>query len=81
MFPEVFSNTSTTKEFLDDLGNSLPIRRAFRLWLSDHLSENSKEIEIFIQSAFTSTDVIQFWKDEILVSVYSQIIQKHSLNL
>lgn len=64
-----FSNTSTTKEFLDDLGNSLPIRRAFRLWLSDHLSENSKEIEIFIQSAFTSTDVIQFWKDEILVSV------------
>lgn len=64
-----FSNTSTTKEFLDDLGNSLPIRRAFRLWLSDHLSENSKDIEIFIQSAFTSTDVIQFWKDEILVSV------------
>ena len=64
-----FSNASTTKEFLDDLGNSLPIRRAFRLWLSDHLSENSKEIETFIQSAFTSTDVTQFWKDEILVSV------------
>ena len=64
-----FSNASTTKEFLDDLGNSLSIRRAFRLWLSDHLSENSKEIETFIQSAFTSTDVTQFWKDEILVSV------------
>ncbi|HOW74636.1 MAG TPA: ATP-binding protein, partial [Candidatus Competibacteraceae bacterium] len=64
-----FSNTSTTKDFFDDLGNSLPIRRAFRLWLSDHLSENSKEIETFIQSAFTSTDVSQFWKDEILVSV------------
>jgi len=64
-----FSNASTTKEFLDDLGNSLPIRRAFRLWLSDHLSENSKEIETFIQSAFTSTEVTQFWKDEILVSV------------
>lgn len=75
-----FSNTSTTKEFLDDLGNSLPIRRAFRLWLSDHLSENSKEIETFIQSAFTSTDVIQFWKDEILISVllsdYSEIFFK-----
>lgn len=75
-----FSNASTTKEFLDDLGNSLPIRRAFRLWLSDHLSENSKEIETFIQSAFTSTDVTQFWKDEILVSVllsdYSEIFFK-----
>jgi hypothetical protein len=64
-----FSNNSNIKDFFDDLGNSLPIRRAFRLWLSDHLSENSKEIENFIQSAFTNVDVTQFWKDEILVSV------------
>lgn len=64
-----FSNYSNTKEFFDDLGNSLPIRRAFRLWLSEHLSENSKEIESFIQGAFTNVEVSQFWKDEILVSV------------
>lgn len=64
-----FSNYSNTKEFFEDLGNSLPIRRAFRLWLSDHLSENSKEIESFIQGAFTNIEVTQFWKDEILVSV------------
>ncbi len=65
----IFSNYSNTKDFFDDLGNSLPIRRAFRLWLSDHLSENSKEIESFIQGAFTNIEVTQFWKDEILVSV------------
>lgn len=64
-----FSNYSNTKEFFDNLGNSLPIRRAFRLWLSDHLSENSKEIESFIQDAFTNVEVSQFWKDEFLVSV------------
>jgi hypothetical protein len=64
-----FSNYSNTKEFFDVLGNSLPIRRAFRLWLSDHLSDNSKEIESFIQGAFTNVEVTQFWKDEILVSV------------
>jgi hypothetical protein len=64
-----FSNYSNTKQFFDDLGNSLPIRRAFRLWLSDHLSENSKEIESFIQGAFTNAEVTQFWKDEIVVSV------------
>lgn len=64
-----FSNYSNTKDFFDNLGNSLPIRRAFRLWLSDHLYENSKEIESFIQDAFTNVDVSQFWKDEILVSV------------
>lgn len=64
-----FSNYSNTKEFFEDLGNSLPMRRAFRLWLSDHLSLQSKEIESFTQSAFTNVEVTQFWKDEILVSV------------
>lgn len=75
-----FSNYSNVKEFFDDLGNSLPIRRAFRFWLSDHLSEKSKEIESFIQGAFTNAEVIQFWKDEILVSVllsdYSEVFFK-----
>ncbi len=64
-----FSNHSNTKQFFDELGNSLPIRRAFRLWLSDHLSDNSKEIEGFIQGAFASDETTQFWKDEILISV------------
>ena len=64
-----FANYSNTNQFFDELGNSLPIRRAFRLWLSDQLSENSKEIESFIQEAFINKTIIQFWKDELLVSV------------
>ncbi len=64
-----FANYSSTNQFFDELGNSLPIRRAFRLWLSDQLSENSKEIESFIQEAFANNTIIQFWKDELLVSV------------
>jgi len=64
-----FANHSNTKQFFDKLGNSLPIRRAFRLWLSDQLSENSTEIESFIQEAFTDNAIIQFWKDELLVSI------------
>lgn len=64
-----FLNSSNVKGFFNDLGNSLPIRRAFRMWLSDQLSENSKGIERFIQEAFTNPDVTQFWKDEILISV------------
>lgn len=64
-----FSNHLNTKQFFQGLGNSLPIRRAFRLWLSDRLSDNSKEIKSFIQDAFTCNEITQFWKDEILVSV------------
>ena len=64
-----FSNHSNTKQFFDEIGSSLPIRRAVRLWLSNHLSDNSKEIKNFIKEAFTNNEITQFWKDEILVSV------------
>lgn len=64
-----FSNHSNTKQFFDELGNSLPIRRAFRLWLSDHLLDNSNEIQNFIQEAFKNAGLTQFWQDEILISV------------
>ena len=39
------------------------------MWLSDQLSDNSKGIESFIQGVFTNNTIIQFWKDELLVSV------------
>ena len=64
-----FSNHLNIKQFFDELGITLPIRRAFRLWLSDQLSDNDKETETFIQEAFTNKEISQFWRDEILVSV------------
>lgn len=72
-----YANYSTTKHFFDELGNSLPIRRAFRLWLSEQLSDNVKGIENFIQEIFKDASTSQFWKDELLVSVllsdYSEV--------
>lgn len=71
------ANYSNTEHFFNKLGNSLPIRRAFRFWLSEQLSDNVKEIESFIQEIFTSNEISQFWKDELLVSVllseYSEV--------
>lgn len=64
-----YANYSNTEQFFEELGNSLPKRRAFRLWLSDQLSDNSKDIESFIQEAFKNSAIIQFWKDELLISV------------
>ena len=64
-----FSNYLNTKQFFSELGITLPIRRAFRLWLSDHLSVKNDEIESFIKEAFKNKEISQFWQDEILVSV------------
>lgn len=72
-----YVNHADPKQFFDKLGNSFPIRRAFRLWLSDQLSDSNKEIESFIESTFSDKTIIQFWKDELLVSVllsdYSEV--------
>ncbi|WP_454973442.1 AVAST type 4 anti-phage nuclease Avs4 [Capnocytophaga gingivalis] len=64
-----FSNISTIKNFFNDLGNSLSIRRAFRLWLLNQISTTNKEIENLIQESLISIDINQNWKDEVLISI------------
>src|SRR5690606_14324459 len=76
-----FSNYSNTKQFFDELGDSLPIRRAFRLWVSEHLANGSSDIESFIQGAFKNDEISQFWKDEILISVLLSDYSRTFFNL
>ncbi|MCS4533939.1 AVAST type 4 anti-phage nuclease Avs4 [Neisseria montereyensis] len=60
-------------EFFQTIGEGLPIRRAFRYWLSEKLLENNREIKGFIKQSvinFTNKSSAQFfWKDEVLISV------------
>lgn len=56
-------------EFFEKIGNSLPIRRAFRSWLSHKIQQADPGITQFIQQAFTDILIPAFWKDELLVSV------------
>lgn len=64
-----YANYINAEEFFNQLGNSLPIRRAYRMWLSDRLQDNCDEIESYINDAFSSIDVPRFWKDELLISI------------
>ncbi|MEB3076206.1 AVAST type 4 anti-phage nuclease Avs4 [Capnocytophaga gingivalis] len=64
-----FSNISTIKNFFNNLGNSLSIRRAFRLWLLNQISTTNNEIENLIQESLISIDINQNWKDEVLISI------------
>jgi hypothetical protein len=72
-----FHNSVTHKGFFESLGSSLPIRRAFRNWLSEKLFSNRDEIKSLIEESFVSHEIESFWKDEILVSVllsdYSEV--------
>jgi len=72
-----FLKKSSELDFFEKIGQSLPIRRSFRNWLSEQLLLKNNEIIIFIEEVIDNTKINSFWKDEILVSVllsnYSQV--------
>lgn len=55
--------------FYNSLGKSLSIRRAFRTWISNKLSENIENIEELIKCTLTANNIEYFWIDELLISI------------
>jgi len=72
-----FRNSVDYKSFYQDIGSSLPIRRAFRNWLSEKLLNNKDQVKSLIETTVEDVGIEIHWKDEILVSVllsdYSEI--------
>lgn len=75
-----FLNYLNITEFFETLGSSLPIRRAFRLWLSERLAEPSEKMDDFIKESFSNEKLVGFWKEELMVSIlmsdYSSVFFK-----
>lgn len=57
------------ESFFTLLGNSLPIRRAFRNWLSEKLFIKQEDIKLLIEQSLVNEKIDSFWKDEIIVSI------------
>jgi len=72
-----FLKKISNQDFFKEIGQSLPVRRSFRNWLSEKLLLESNDIKGFIEEIIESKEIEPFWKDEILVSVllsdYSKI--------
>lgn len=64
-----FIKKTTKQEFFEKIGQSLPIRRSFRNWLSEKLLLKNEDIKSFIEEVIGNEGIKSFWKDEILVSV------------
>jgi len=64
-----FIKKDDNKTFFENIGNYLPIRRAFRNWVSEKLLLEDKEIKTFIEGVIEDKKIEPFWKDEILVSI------------
>ncbi|PJO44923.1 AVAST type 4 anti-phage nuclease Avs4 [Lysinibacillus xylanilyticus] len=64
-----FANRSDEQGFFASIGESLPIRRCLRNWISEKLLLEDSEIVEFIEDAIKNDEVESFWKDELFVSV------------
>lgn len=63
-----FIKKESNKKFFEEIGETLPIRRSFRNWLSEKLLLKNESIKQFIEEIFDE-GVDHFWNDEILISV------------
>lgn len=64
-----FANRESNKDFFSKLGQSLPIRRSFRNWVSEKLLLENDSIKDFLEEVVKDREVESFWKDEIIISI------------
>lgn len=64
-----YAKKSTNNEFFNSIGDSLPIRRSFRNWVSEKLYLKNDSIKQFIEEIIDDDKLETIWEDEILVSV------------
>lgn len=81
LIEQAFIRTKDYQSFYQEIRNSLPIRRAFRNWLSDKLFVDDENAKRLIEFTIKDSKVDKHWNDEVLVSVllsdYSNIFFDH----
>ncbi|MCD6297732.1 MAG: ATP-binding protein [Deltaproteobacteria bacterium] len=66
---QAFISAQDYGSFYQEIGNSLPVRRVFRNWLSDKLFRDDENAKQLIQFTVKDNRIDSYWKDEVLVSV------------
>lgn len=64
-----FIKKSNTQEFFKRIGQSLPIRRSYRNWLSEKLLLGHLSIKDFIDEVIKDNKIESHWKDATLIAV------------
>jgi hypothetical protein len=64
-----FVRKQSKEAFFEEIGQSLPIRRSFRNWVSEKLLLDDQHTKRFLNEILEDADLALFWKDEILVSI------------
>ncbi|WLA73364.1 hypothetical protein QIH77_42420 [Bradyrhizobium diazoefficiens] len=63
-----FHSSLSFDKFYETIGSSLPVRRAFRSWLSEKLLADDDTAKRLIESTIDSTAIERHWRDEVIVA-------------
>ena len=63
------------KELFERIGESLPVRRSFRTWISERLLLDDPSIKQFLKEIIQGDSIANFWKDELWISI---LLSDHS---
>ena len=67
-----FSRKGNSVTFFSSIGDSLLVRKNFRIWLHHHFEAFSREIEQFLSDVLQNDDIAPVWKDDILIALMSE---------
>jgi hypothetical protein len=64
-----YKNKISAINFFTSIGQSLAVRRSFRLWLSEQLFANDENIKVFIENSLDDDEIETIWKDELIAAI------------
>ena len=67
---EKYDEYSSPEDFFVNLGNEPAIRRAFRLWVEDYLTDNNDKLIDLIRASLSHNTIERYWADELLIAVF-----------
>ena len=73
----LYLSSSSNTNFISQLGSNLPMRRAFRQWLSEKLIDEKDSVKTLMEEAVLNDKIEPIWKDEIFISI---LLSDHSDN-
>jgi len=60
---------SSIEGFLESIGSTLTIRRAFRVWLLDKIESEPEQVRLLIDATLSQSSLSAYWRDESLISI------------
>jgi flagellar biosynthesis regulator FlaF len=72
----VYEDAANVDDFFSKIGKEPAIRRAFRLWIEELLTDNGVKVVSLVREVLSSKTIERYWADEILTAIFRSQVSK-----